>query len=376
MKALDCDSIIFLVDYTAYSNDINSYNINIFGKSMLEYVSAALQNIKFSVIAYDEKTNILNAVKYLKSQKRFTVVLFSDTPLLRYSTIYLAAEIADKEDIGVLRLPRGYIIKNSALDNIRSLDDGKIFNLNEEDFFIVSDYKRLENAGSKLRNRIIDYHLDNGVQIIDRGSVYIDSEVVIQPDVTIYPNNTIKGKSTVYGGATIYENNLIDGSVIYGGATVLSSTVEQSAVGAGSSVGPNAHLRPGTTIGSRCKIGNFVEIKNSQIGDDTKISHLTYVGDAEVGCRCNIGCGVVFVNYDGKSKYKAIVEDDAFIGSNCNLISPLRIGRGCLIAAGSTITRDVPSDCLAVGRARQENKEGRAKQYFDRRRRKQDEKNE
>jgi bifunctional N-acetylglucosamine-1-phosphate-uridyltransferase/glucosamine-1-phosphate-acetyltransferase GlmU-like protein len=369
MNSLDCEAIIFLVDYTAYSNDINSYNINIFGRSVLEYVSTALQDVKFSVVAYDDKTDILNTVKRLKSQNRFTLVLFSDTPLLRYSTIYLAAQIADRENISVLRLPRGYIIKNSELDNIGSLDEGKTFSLNEEDFFVVSDYKKLENAGSKLRNRIIDYHLKNGVQIIDRGSVYIDAEVIIQPDAIIYPNNTIKGKSTVYGGAKIYENNLIDGSVIHSGATILSSTVEQSVVGGFSSVGPAAHLRPGSVIGSRCKIGNFVEIKNSQIGDDTKISHLTYVGDAEVGCRCNIGCGVVFVNYDGKNKYKSIVEDDAFIGSNCNLISPLRIGRGSLIAAGSTITKDVDADDLAIARVRQENKEGRAKQYFNRQRR-------
>ena len=142
------------------------------------------------------------------------------------------------------------------------------------------------------------------------------------------------------------------------GAEIAYSTVLQSEVGRGAHVGPYAYVRPGSRIGEEVKIGDFVEIKNSHIGKGTKVSHLTYIGDADVGERVNFGCGTVVVNYDGVKKHRTVIEDDAFIGCNTNLVSPVRVGEEAFTAAGSTITEDVPAKNLAIARAKQVNKEG------------------
>ena len=132
----------------------------------------------------------------------------------------------------------------------------------------------------------------------------------------------------------------------------MSSVITESAVGSGTAVGPFAYMRPGSRVGADCKVGDFVELKNATLGDGTKASHLTYIGDADVGAGVNLGCGVVFVNYDGTHKYRSTVEDGAFIGCNCNLVSPVRIGEGAYIAAGSTVTEDVQADALYIARSR------------------------
>ena len=142
------------------------------------------------------------------------------------------------------------------------------------------------------------------------------------------------------------------------GTTVEASVLIDCRVGSHTTVGPNAYLRPKANVGDHCRIGDFVEIKNSNIGDGTKVSHLTYVGDADLGKNINLGCGVVFSNYDGKRKYRSTVGDDAFIGCNVNLVSPVSIEAGAYIAAGSTITKDVPAGALAIARERQRNLSG------------------
>ena len=138
--------------------------------------------------------------------------------------------------------------------------------------------------------------------------------------------------------------------------SVKSSTIIDSQIGNGTTVGPYAYLRPGSRIGNNCKIGDFVEFKNASFGDGSKASHLSYIGDADVGSNVNIGCGVVFVNYDGKNKFRTVVKDNSFVGSNSNLVAPVTIEENSFIAAGSTITEDVPKDSLAIARGRQVNK--------------------
>ena len=145
------------------------------------------------------------------------------------------------------------------------------------------------------------------------------------------------------------------------GATVENSVLQGAVVGRQSKVGPYAYLRPGTVIGDGCRVGDFVELKNALVGNGTKISHLTYVGDAELGEEINIGCGVVFVNYNGKQKFKTKVGDRAFIGCNTNLVSPVNVGEGAYIAAGATVTKDIPADALCIARAREVIKPGWAK---------------
>lgn len=191
-------------------------------------------------------------------------------------------------------------------------------------------------------------------------NVYISPESKIEDGAVVYPNNSILGASVIRKGAVVYPNCIIEDCDIGEGAEVTASVLHGAVVGKNTTVGPFAYMRKGSKIGEGCRIGDFVEIKNAEVGDGTKVAHLTYVGDCEIGKNCNIGCGVVFVNYDGKTKHRTSVGDRCFIGSNCNLIAPLEIGSGSYIAAGTTVTESVPPDGLVVGRSRQTVKHGKA----------------
>lgn len=203
----------------------------------------------------------------------------------------------------------------------------------------------------------------NKVNIIDKKSVRIGKNVVFGKNVTIYPGNVLEGSVTIGDNVTLYYSNYISNSKIDCGARVEYSHLDKCEVGEGTTVGPYARLRPRSVVGKNCKIGNFVEIKNSTIGDGTKVSHLAYVGDAEIGKNCNIGCGVIFVNYNGKNKQRSIVEDDVFIGSNANIVAPVHIEKGSYICAGSTLTVDTGKDDFVIARARETIKKGYAKKY-------------
>lgn len=182
--------------------------------------------------------------------------------------------------------------------------------------------------------------------------------MVIGAGTLIGPCVTLEGKTVIGENCRILQNSRIVDSVIGDGAEIQSSVVTDSQVGQRTKVGPFAYLRPGSRIGSDCKVGDFVEVKNSSFGDGSKASHLTYIGDSDVGRNVNIGCGVVFVNYDGTNKHRTTVGDGAFIGCNTNLVSPVKVEDGAYIAAGSTVTEDVPEDALCIARARQKNIRG------------------
>ncbi len=199
----------------------------------------------------------------------------------------------------------------------------------------------------------------------DKSSIFIDDKAVIGENVIIYENNRIEGECVIGDNVTIYPNSFIESSVIGKGTKVYSSFIEKSKIGACCLIGPYAHLRSGSIIADFVKVGNFCEIKNAEIGKNTKISHLAYVGDAKVGNACNIGCGVIFVNYNGKIKSKTIVEDGAFIGSNVNLIAPVKVGKGAYVCAGTTVDNDIEAGSFSIGRVRAEIKKGRAKKYLD-----------
>lgn len=222
----------------------------------------------------------------------------------------------------------------------------------------VNSRVELSNAENIMRIRINEAHMVNGVTIIDTNSTYIESDVEIGNDTIIYPGVMLKGKTKIGSNCAIEMNSSIDNSIIGDNTEVKNSTIVDSTVGENTTVGPYAYLRPKSNIGNNVKIGDFVEVKNATIGDNSKASHLSYIGDAEVGRNVNIGCGVVFVNYDGKNKFKSIVKDNAFIGSNSNLVAPVTIEEKGYIATGSTITEDVPEKALAIARERQINKLG------------------
>ena len=207
-------------------------------------------------------------------------------------------------------------------------------------------------AYNELNMRNIARHEENGVIFLDHDRTIVESDVVIAPGVMVYPGNTLQGSTRIGADCVLYPNNRLNNAVVGRGTTVESSVLLNCAVGEETTVGPYAYLRPDTSVGNHCRIGDFVEIKNSSIGDGTKVSHLTYVGDSDLGKDINLGCGVVFVNYDGKVKNRSKVEDHAFIGCNCNLVAPVHVGKNAYLAAGSTVVEDVPEDALFVARSR------------------------
>ena len=225
----------------------------------------------------------------------------------------------------------------------------------------VNDRVALATAESIMRRRINQQHMINGVSFVNPDTTYIDVDVEIAPEVQIEANVTLKGQTKI-GAETILTNGtyIVD-SVIGERAVITSSMIEESIVADGVTVGPYAHIRPGSSLAKDVHVGNFVEVKGSSIGENTKAGHLTYIGNSEVGANVNFGAGTITVNYDGQKKYKTIIGDNVFVGSNSTIIAPVELGDNSLVGAGSTITKDVPADAIALGRGRQINKEDYAK---------------
>lgn len=224
-------------------------------------------------------------------------------------------------------------------------------------FLSSNNPRELLEMNKIAAERIIERHAENGVIFLSQDGILISPEAEIKAGATILPGTIIKGKSIIEEGAQIGPNSLISDSVIGKGSEILSSHVLKSKVGSETTVGPFTQLRPDSVLGDKVHVGDFVEIKNSNIGDGTAVAHLTYVGDSDVGKNVNFGCGVVTVNYDGENKNRTRIGDYAFIGCNTNLVAPVSVGDKAYTAAGSTITKDVPSGALAIARSRQENKE-------------------
>jgi bifunctional UDP-N-acetylglucosamine pyrophosphorylase / glucosamine-1-phosphate N-acetyltransferase len=221
----------------------------------------------------------------------------------------------------------------------------------------INDRKALAEAYRIMRNRINENHMKNGVTIIDPSNTYIDADVEIGMDTIIYPGTIIKGKTIIGEDCQIGPNTEMDSCQVGDSTVVRQSVALKSTIGSHINIGPFAHIRPESVIHDKAKIGNFVEIKKAIFGEGSKASHLSYIGDAEVGTNVNFSCGAITVNYDGKNKHVTKIEDDAFVGCNANLVAPVTIGKGSLVAAGSTITKDVPGDALSIARAHQVNKE-------------------
>lgn len=227
----------------------------------------------------------------------------------------------------------------------------------------VNDRVALAEANKIMHRRLNKMHMMNGVTFVDPKNTYIDEGVVIGSDTVIEAGVQIKGATIIGEDCFIGANSEISDSQIENNVTIKQSVIEKSLICKDADVGPFAHLRPNAEIGQRVHIGNFVEVKNASIDEDTKVGHLTYIGDAKLGKNINVGCGVVFVNYDGHAKHQTIIGDHSFIGSNVNLVSPVIIEDNAMIAAGSTITKNVAEYDLAIARTKQENKSGYAKKF-------------
>jgi bifunctional UDP-N-acetylglucosamine pyrophosphorylase / glucosamine-1-phosphate N-acetyltransferase len=223
----------------------------------------------------------------------------------------------------------------------------------------VNDRRQLADASAVLHRRHL-YHLmvEVGVTVVDPASTHVDVDVRVGRDTVLLPGTLLEEGTSVGEHATIGPNSHLTACEVGDGATVHSTRAVEATIGPRAKVGPFTHLRPGTVLGDHTKAGAFVETKNASFAPGAKAGHLAYVGDATIGRDVNIGCGVVLVNYDGQAKHHSTVEDGAFVGSGTMLVSPVNVGSGAYVAAGSTITEDVPADALAIGRARQVVKDG------------------
>lgn len=291
--------------------------------------------------AYKEETAILDGY--------VNVVLTLDMPLVKKADIEALADEMRRKNISAIHL--------GAKDSVAKICRGKgvdegVF-CTREAFLKIDDAKSYNIVYNLLKDEILDGLLQNGVNIIDKATTFIDDTVSVERGVTIKPFCTIEGESAILAHSTIFASYIRDSVV--DGADVSCSHIVCSHVHARATVGPFARLRH-AVIDDGCRVGDFVEVKASRLRDGVKCAHLSYVGDADIGERTNVGCGTVFCNYDGREKHKTTVGAECFLGANTNLIAPLVVGDHAFIAAGTTVTRDVENGSFTIGRVRQDTK--------------------
>ena len=231
-------------------------------------------------------------------------------------------------------------------------------------FLPVPDAAALQEAMPLCRDLLLRRLALAGVTVMDPANTYVDPRSTVGEGTVLLPGTILRGCTVIGRDCEIGPNSMIRDCTIGDDTTINASQLNESTIGSHTTVGPFAYVRPDCKVGDHCRIGDFVELKNSVLGDGTKVSHLTYVGDSDVGRRVNFGCGTVTTNYNGLHKYRCTVGDDVFLGCNTNLIAPVTVGDGAYTAAGSTVDRDVPAGALAIARARQENKPGWADRFF------------
>ena len=335
------DNIFVLILSLEQYQNTNLLSQKICGRTMTEWVQQATAPFKTKSIMVSPEDDIITLFKDNITGAPFTVVTYVDMPLLTTQDILDAVDYCFHKNVPAVKLPRGWVFNTSLVAESETFPVTDFMAANKANYQVAFNNTQIAKIRSMLQERINQQHIKNGVTIIDPQHTYIDADVELHPDVTLEPNVHLCGKTTIHSGTTILDGCRIDNAVI----------------GQNSQVGPNAHIRPNSSIGNGCRIGNYVEIKRSRIGDGTKVAHMTYVGDSTLGKNCNVGCGVIFCNYNGKTKSNCIVGDDAFIGSNSCLVAPLNVGAKTYIAAGSVITESLPAKALGIARARQAIKE-------------------
>jgi len=363
----------------------SKYLHKISGKPMIEYIIENVKNFGFEksfaitnseneeVKSYFEdfadciyKTeDTFKRLKQLNDSDGTVVILSADMPFIT-SEVLNEAILRHREDNNSLTTINScvYILDLNLVDSGLSVDkikdefinnSEKIENIEVDNENTLKIDNRIQLAeAEKIQNRRnLNKLMLNGVTIKDPDNTYIESNVKIGMDTIIYPGCVITGETVIGEDCIIGPNSMIENTVIGSNTSVVASKLADSEVGSFVNIGPFAYLRPNSKIADNVKIGDFVEIKNSNIDSGTKVSHLTYVGDSDVGKNVNFGCGTVTVNYDGKKKHRTVIGDNAFIGCNTNLVAPVTVESGAYTAAGSTITETVPEDALAIARARQ-----------------------
>ncbi|MBT3319847.1 MAG: NTP transferase domain-containing protein [Clostridia bacterium] len=404
------ENVTVVVLATGLTDRMNSKKskllMSICGKPMAAYAIEAAQAVSASkpVMVVDEDAGELqdlfaDSVLYAEQNDALlpqvclpgggvTVVLSADMPLVDADMLNRLRQTSERKDVGACvamnedetaQSASVYCFDTAILR--KAIDTGagtlsecvKYFADNghgvepiySNDCDVAVDRIQLAQISERLRTRINNNLMRAGVTLIDPQSTYIDAGVKIGTDTTVYPGVVIEGDCEIGQDVILYPGSRIVDSSIGDGSVVQNSVMMDAIVGENSTIGPYAYLRPNTVIGNGCRVGDFVEVKNAHIKDGAKVSHLTYVGDGEIGEKSNIGCGVVFVNYDGKKKSRTVVGRNAFVGCNVNLIAPVEVGDGAFVAAGTTVTHDVSKDALAIGRSKQKDIEGWAKKWWD-----------
>lgn len=331
------------------------------GKALTVLTAVLEDPAQYGRIVRDEQGNILKIVEYKDANDEERKIKEINTGIYCVSNELLFKHLADltndnvqKEyyltDLVEIFAKHRYDVQGLVVEDINEVMG-------------VNDRFDLLKASNWLQNKINTRLMQEGVTFIDPKATYVDEDVVIGEDTILYPNVYITSGSVLGKRNEILPNTMIHNSQIGDDNVIDSSRIMDSRIDNDVTVGPFAHLRNGTVIESKNRIGNFVEFKNSRLGFDSRCAHLTYVGDADVGSKVNFGCGVVTVNYDGKNKFKTIIKDGAFIGSNVNLIAPITVGENAVVAAGTTANKDVLDGEMAIGRSRQENKTGYGLKY-------------
>lgn len=241
--------------------------------------------------------------------------------------------------------------RRQRVEAVRAADPGEVLGINTR--------AELAAAVAALRQRVLDRLMQEGVTVLDPASTTVEGTVSVGRDTVLYPHVTLEGQTAIGERCAIYPGSRLRDTRLGNGVTVLDGCVlTESEIADGCTLGPYAHLRPGSRLKKKAKVGNFCEVKKSVIGEGSKVPHLTYIGDTVMGDRVNIGAGTITCNYDGYAKHQTIIEDEAFVGTNVNLVAPVKVGKGSVIAAGSTVVQEVPADALAIERGQQVNKEG------------------
>lgn len=297
----------------------------VLGKRLEDYFAEAVSS--FPHAEFDCKKHVA------RPNCKYFFLLYADMALVTAETLLAAAKELDDKNLPSLKLGDGYIVRQNA-------EFEPIYASEDKNFLRANDTSSVNMVYNELKRRA-DERLKN-CGAICFGKAEVDFSAVVEPGAILRGNVKIKGNSVVCGGAVITD-----------------SVIENSVVGQNSTVGPFAYVREGSVVGKNCRIGDFVEIKASKLGDNVKAAHLAYVGNAEVGDGVNIGCGAVFCNFDGFKKHKTVVGKGAFVGANVNLVAPLIVGDGAYIAAGSTVTADLPDGAFCIERTQQQVKQKR-----------------